>query len=175
MDSLGGFDWERKHENREEVCQSWINLPKQLSFSADSILALRGELSKSLYRQSCPSCWEIPYIILKEKKEEKKKKIQDSLDSCSFRSRRKYPLLFPFFIKSCHVNLVCCLITHFEMESVPSCSVPCIEAGQQAGMQSQAGSTASLRAPDADQKKWLKQLGCTDPLRKQITHLFALP
>lgn len=65
------------------------------------------------------------YLILsrKERRKEKKKR-QDGLDSCSFRSQRKYPLLFHFFIKSCRVNLVCCLITHFEMEFVPSCRVP---------------------------------------------------
>lgn len=180
MDSLGGF-WLREKTWKQRGSLSELDQFAQTAqfFSWQHFSTQRGVVKISLQAVMSFMLRNTLYYLEREerRKEKKKKKRQDGLDSCSFRSQRKYPLLFHFFIKPCHVNLVCCLITHFEMESVPSCSVPCTaaEAGQPAGMQGQAGSTVCLRAPDADQKKWLKQLRCTDPLRKQITHLFALP
>lgn len=48
--------------------------------------------------------------------------------------------------------------------AVSCCTIA--EAWQQAAMQSRAGSTACLRAPDADQKKWLNAVRVRWPTQK---------
>lgn len=160
----------------ERKSVSWINLPKQLSFSADSILALRGELSKSLYRQPCPSCWDIPFLKKKERSKEKKERKLGGLD-CSLSGHGENT--HPCFISSSN-NIVLISFTAWSLALGWSLSplagtLHCSWSLAANWKQSHAGCTACLKAPVADQKKWLMKLGCTDLLGKQITHLFALP